>query len=86
MNVFRIAVLGGDGFVGWLRVGIGEGRMRVTSRAGELAGRLIGSARCFRICMGNDGKKSGGGNVIWHDWNVEKRDDNLNWRIGVRKG
>jgi hypothetical protein len=86
MNVFRIAVLGGDGFGGLLRVGMGEGRMHVTGSAGEFAGRLIGSARCLRNCMGNDKKKFGGGNVDWHDWNAEKRDGNLNCRRGVREG
>jgi hypothetical protein len=56
MNVFRFVVYGGDAFVGWLWLVFGIGGMRVTIRAGELGGRLIGSARCLWNCMEHDGK------------------------------
>jgi hypothetical protein len=72
MNVFRFVVYGGDAFVGWLWLVIGEGRMRVTIRAGELGGPLGGSARCLWSCMENDGKEFGNGNVIRHDWKCRK--------------
>jgi hypothetical protein len=59
--------------VGWLWLAMGEGRMCVTIRAGELVGRLIGSARCLRYCTGNDGKKFGDGSVNRHGWKCRKK-------------
>jgi len=52
---------------------MGEGRMWVTIRAGELVGRPIASATCLRSSTGNDGEKFGDGNVNRHDWKCRKK-------------
>ena len=52
MCVFWLAVYGGEGFVGWRWLALGEGRIRVMITGTGLAGRLIWSESFFEELRG----------------------------------
>jgi hypothetical protein len=73
--------------MGWLLLGMSEGKIWAIIWARELAERQIGNARELRSWTRNDGENSGDENVNRRAWkSTNKRDGVLNCCRWVRDG